>query len=210
VKVEHVVLWCALIAGGVGGAVWFSSRSAPVQPGAPSAGPTPAEATQPDERAQQAPAATQPADATAPAPKPQAEPAPVPRLQKDGKNLLSALAPGRYPMSVPFSNQGIPCGDGRYLPLLNGMDSAPPIQGNLGPVQPIVAKIIDAAGTEWWEHADGSVTTSRWEHVTVLDEKTGKSRSYWDRGTAHNARVPDSWVQKGPPVDPGGAKDPGR
>jgi len=81
--------------------------------------------------------------------------------------------PSRYPpririaMRVPRTTAGVRCPDGSYLPLLNGVPAAPPIRrsARLGPVPPVVAKIVDETGVEWYEHADGSVTTTRFREV---------------------------------------------
>lgn len=65
---------------------------------------------------------------------------------------------------------GIGCPGGGFLPLLNGVPHAQPLQRNvelLGPVPPVVGKYTDADGDEWWVHADGSETTSRFTTVTV-------------------------------------------
>jgi hypothetical protein len=128
-------------------------------------------------------------------------------LHQDGKNQRSPLAPGRYPMKVPFSKSGIPCGDGRFLPLLNGMETAPSLgrDPHLGPIPPIVGKIVDATGIEWWEHEDGSASTSRYRHMEVLDPKTGRKTFYWDPTSEHVARQPDANAMTPPPPG-GGAK----
>lgn len=71
--------------------------------------------------------------------------------------------------------EGIACPGGGFLPLLNGVPHAPPLQRNLelaGPVPPVVGKHTDAGGDEWHVHADGSETTSRW---TTL-ETSGTTR----------------------------------
>jgi len=65
---------------------------------------------------------------------------------------------------------GIGCPGGGYLPLLNGVPFAQPLQRDVdrfGPVPRIVGKRTDAGGDEWWVHADGSETTSRWVTVAV-------------------------------------------
>jgi hypothetical protein len=84
--------------------------------------------------------------------------------------------PGRYPMEVPFNTTGgIGIGAGRFLPLLNGVPHAPEIaRDEPGPVPPVVAKVVDDSGCEWWEHADGSMTTSRWNDYTYRDPRTGE------------------------------------
>ncbi|MEZ5962330.1 MAG: hypothetical protein R3F56_00660 [Planctomycetota bacterium] len=65
---------------------------------------------------------------------------------------------------------GIACPGGGYLPLLNGVPRAPTLNRDVerfGPVPPVVGMHTDADGDEWWVHADGSETTSRWTTVTV-------------------------------------------
>ena len=101
----------------------------------------------------------------------------------------------RVLMNIPFNKVGgIPVGNGTYLPLLNGVPSAPVISRDesAGPVPPVIAKIVDHEGTEFWEHSDGSTTTSRWVDT-------------WNNGvklrqvlTDHAARLPDkNAIQRG-------------
>lgn len=93
----------------------------------------------------------------------------------------------RVPMRVPWTKSGIPVGDGRFLPLLNGVPFAPPISRDplCGPVPPVVAKIVDDEGVEYWEHADGSTTTTRFVEVKYQ----GETRRVVT--TDHAARIPD-------------------
>lgn len=63
---------------------------------------------------------------------------------------------------------GIRCPDGQSLPLLNGVASAPGLirEAERGALPPVVALVVDADGFEWYEHADGSLTTSRPQRIT--------------------------------------------
>ena len=65
---------------------------------------------------------------------------------------------------------GIRCPDGSYLPLLNGVPYAPPLLRD-GAMPKVVAKVVDHAGCEWWKHADGSLTTTRWVDAQIGMEK---------------------------------------
>ncbi len=97
----------------------------------------------------------------------------------------------RIPVAnLPKVTQGIPCPDGSFLPFLNGMTWAPPLQRDpgLGPVPPVVAIQVDDAGIEWWEHADGSVTTCHYHEITALGQK------YFDPVTRHGAAKPSSQI----------------
>ena len=69
----------------------------------------------------------------------------------------------RSPMRVEMGAHGIRCPDGRCLPLLNGVASAPAMirEPERGPLPAVIALVVDADGWEWYEHADGSMTTSR-------------------------------------------------
>jgi hypothetical protein len=112
--------------------------------------------------------------------------------------------PGKYLMRIPFTKSGIDCGDGRFLPLLNGVPSAPKIarQREFGPVPPVVGKIVDATGVHYWLHADDSTTTTRW--VEQTDANGHKSMVIV---TDHAAKVPDKFGVEMPPPGPGeGAK----
>ncbi len=64
---------------------------------------------------------------------------------------------------------GLRCPDGSFLPLLNGVPHASPIHRSPhdGPLPPVVARRTDADGDDWYEHADGSLTTTRWVDVEV-------------------------------------------
>ena len=104
-------------------------------------------------------------------------------------------APGTFvPVrDLPSVTNGIPLPDGRHLPFLNGMTWCPPISRDeeLGPVPPVVGLAVDAEGFEWWKHADGSATTSRYKHVTV--SLPGQPRlQYWDPAGEHTAPSPNA------------------
>ncbi len=104
---------------------------------------------------------------------------------------------------LPRVDHGIPMPDGTFLPLLNGMTQAPPInrEKRFGDPGPIVAKTVDSAGFEWWIHADGSTTTSKYKEVVLQD-----GTRYWDPAAFHNIAMPkDSMVAvdaNGNPIDP--------
>lgn len=103
----------------------------------------------------------------------------------------------RIPMRVPWTKSGIPVGNGRYLPLLNGVPFAPAISRDpeWGPVPPVVAKIVDDEGVEYWEHADGSTTTTRFLEVEYQGEKRRIVT------TDHAAKIPEG--HEIPMQDPG-------
>jgi hypothetical protein len=86
----------------------------------------------------------------------------------------------RYPPGthVPFPrpldprqfSSGLGCPGGGHLPLLNGVPAARPLHRNTslhGPVPPVIGKRVDASGDDWYVHADGSETTTRWTTLTV-------------------------------------------
>lgn len=94
--------------------------------------------------------------------------------------------------ALPAVERGIPLPDGRKLPFLNGMTWAPPVQRNHGHglVPPVVAIVVDAEGFEWYEHADGSMTTSMYQEV-ILPEET-----YWDPTTKHSVPKPGEMIRR--------------
>jgi hypothetical protein len=103
-----------------------------------------------------------------------------------------AVSPGcRVEQRVAPVGSGLRCPDGTFLPLLNGVPQAPPITRapELGPLPPVVAIIVDQRGDRWYEHADGSATTTRFREV-IAD-----GVSLIDVETVHNARVPDSFAR---------------
>lgn len=95
----------------------------------------------------------------------------------------------RTPTRVPPTTTGIRCPDGTCLPLLNGVASAPAIlrEPERGPLPPVVARVFDAEGFEWYEHADGSMTTSRPHRI-----KDQLGRESVQTITLHVARRPDA------------------
>ncbi|MEZ5962407.1 MAG: hypothetical protein R3F56_01050 [Planctomycetota bacterium] len=124
------------------------------------------------DRGQQAPAhgaaaaeARQNATLTASSPSPRT--APTVELEWHGDRLRRrdrlADAGTRTPARVDKVAAGIRCPDGTFLPLLNGVREAPGIirESERGPLPPVVALVVDADGWEWYEHADGSMSTSR-------------------------------------------------
>jgi hypothetical protein len=73
---------------------------------------------------------------------------------------------------------------------LNGVTQAPviPREKVCGPLPPVVAKLWDAGGFEWYEHADGSTTTSR-PHTVIREDGS----EYVTIETVHFQRVPDKF-----------------
>ncbi len=127
---------------------------------------------------------------TTPAPAPDASP---PRSADAPPAISTELvrppAGQRTPTRVPPTTDGIRCPDGTYLPLLNGVTSAPAIirEPERGPLPPVVARMFDAEGFEWYEHADGSMTTSRPHRI-----KDQLGRESVQTVTLHLARQPDA------------------
>lgn len=95
-------------------------------------------------------------------------------------------AGSRTPRSIAATPDGggLRCPDGRFLPLLNGVDAAPTLlrAPEQGPLPPVVAVLVDADGWDWYEHADGSITTTRPQYVT-----DGQGRRTVQVVTVHNA-----------------------
>ena len=108
--------------------------------------------------------------------------------------------------SLPEVDSGIPLPDGSFLPLLNGMTYAPMLQrdARYGPLPRVVAINVDGDGYEWYEHADGSTTSSKYQEVLI---RGGEVR-YWDPATYHG--VPDhnetGMPAQGGPIPRGGVK----
>jgi hypothetical protein len=139
-----------------------------------------------------APAPTPSAAVPREAPPPASAPSPAPDLRSavDVVARLGATATGvetrsvtgyrRIPVQLAQVSSGIRCPDGSYLPLLNGVPKASPLARNR------VAVLIDGAGVEWFEHADGSATTTVWSEMTHADGRTERIVR-----TLHNARIPD-------------------
>lgn len=112
----------------------------------------------------------------------------------------AADAGHRTPQRVEPVADGIRCPDGRCLPLLNGVASAPAIirEPERGPLPPVVALVVDADGWEWYEHADGSMTTSRPQRIT--DQQ---GRDTVQAVTLHVAHLPaDAFVAPDTPPQP--------
>lgn len=157
------------------------------------------------------PTGGQPSAERAPAPafrwEPQVEPVPplpIPTDRKSEKPLhvKSPWPPGtRIPVSrLPKVEPGKGIGffDGTWLPYLNGLNAAPPAtrDPDLGRVPPVIAKVVDADGLEWWVHADGSATTTRYKQVTALGQ------TYWDPATEHSAVQPNTNLRSTPETPP--------
>ncbi len=169
-------------------------------------GPTAPAAPKVDDRALEAsapgsaPAPTPSAAVPREAPPPAFAPSPAPDLRSavDVVARLGATATGvetrsvtgyrRIPVQLAQVSSGIRCPDGSYLPLLNGVPKASPLARNraLPPLAPVVAVLIDGDGVEWFEHADGSATTTVWSEMTHADGRTERIVR-----TLHNARIPD-------------------
>lgn len=77
-------------------------------------------------------------------------------------------AGSRRAVTIDPVPEGIRCPDGTCLPLLNGVAAAPAIlrSPERGPLPPVVAIVVDRDGWDWYEHADGSMTTCR-PHVLI-------------------------------------------
>lgn len=187
-------LGAALVLGIAGVAVALATRGADRPP--PKAGEGGAEATAPAPQPKKAAVERPPWKGEDPLPFLTNKPLPKPA------HKLSRYPPGtRIPIThLPKVDKGIPMPDGTFLPFLNGMTYAPPIHRDpsLGPVPPVVAKAVDWGGFEWWIHADGSATTSRYEKVTVGD------KVYWDPASAHLAPKKASQLVTEKPPPPGG------
>ncbi len=127
----------------------------------------------------------QPANVESPEPAPELQadaahadpadvPAPTPLPEGLPEGFYKKLAPGeRIALTVPKGlTSGIRCPDGTFLPLLNGVPVAGPISRSrmLGPLPPVVAKMCDPNGIEWYVHADGSRTTTKWSRAIVHGE----------------------------------------
>ncbi len=104
-------------------------------------------------------------DAVAWRPQPQRTPVVV-TDHDNSPNVLSPLPPGtRIALAeVPTAGHGIPLPDGTCLPALNGVARSGRLKrpADQGPLAPVVGILVDASHFEWYEHQDGSMTTSRW------------------------------------------------
>lgn len=104
-------------------------------------------------------------DAVAWRPQPQRTPIVV-NDENNSPNVLSPLAPGtRIQLTaLPRTQNGIPFPDGTCLPGLNGIARSGRVQrpADQGPMPAVVGIVVDDSRFEWYEHEDGSMTTSRW------------------------------------------------
>ncbi len=95
-------------------------------------------------------------------------------------NVLSRFEPGTIIdlQEEPRAASGIPIPGGGFLPSLNGVIRSSRIDRPqaLGLLPRVVAVVVDESGFEWYQHADGSMTSSRyawkpavgrWEAVTM-------------------------------------------
>jgi len=106
--------------------------------------------------------------------------------ENSSPNVPSPLPPGTHIalIDVPRSQQGIPLPDGTCLPALNGVPRSGKIDRppQHGPLQPVVGIVVDDARNEWYEHQDGSMTTSRFVW--------NKNRHRWEPITLHAIAAP--------------------
>ncbi len=79
----------------------------------------------------------------------------------------------------PKAGRGIPLPGGGFLPALNGVVVSSPIDRphNKGVLPVVVAIVVDDSGLEWYRHADGSMTTSRYVF--------NPSQKRWEAATFH-------------------------
>lgn len=113
----------------------------------------------------------------------------------DTQPWLRRLPPRtRIPVRLPPQASGIRCPDGTFLPLLNGVPHAPPISrsSKAAPLTPVVELAVDDTGCQWFVHADGSTTTSRWVEYTDALGTKGKQVV-----TDHNEVVPPEYALDG-------------
>lgn len=112
-------------------------------------------------------------------------------------STATATDPGRTVASeapATATGAGIPLGDGTFLPPLNGVtaaDGIPPIRRDprLPPPGPILRKLIDGRGQEWWLHRDGSHTSCSFAEITLADGRRQRIVS-----TQHGAALPAAAV----------------
>lgn len=78
----------------------------------------------------------------------------------------------RFTMPTGFKH-GIKCPDGSYLPVLNGVpeELVWPLGRSAedGPLPPVIGLVTDRDGIRWYEHADGSATTTQWGPARLED-----------------------------------------
>lgn len=106
--------------------------------------------------------------------------------EQNDPNVLSTLPRGaRVPLAAtPTPGPGEPAimlSDGTRLPALNGV-AKPPLVNTNRTTKPVVAVIVDERGLEWFEHADGCLTTSRYVWRS--------NRKLWDAVAMH--AIPDA------------------
>ncbi len=78
---------------------------------------------------------------------------PSPADQVTEKPLPGKQEPGPESLKMP---------DGTYLPVLNGAVGAPAVEWPKGtPYSPVIKKIVDKEGLEWYVHKDGSFTITQ-------------------------------------------------
>jgi hypothetical protein len=188
-------LACVLVLALVGaGALWFSLDRKPGALG--SGGPA---------RSESAPPAARPRTARLDEPAAvvvEVDPARGVLVRRDNLHAAGRRTPG----DPGFVASGIPLPDGSQLPLLNGVASAPPVlrSPERGPLPPVVAVVVDRDGWDWYEHADGSLTTCRPQEI-VRDDGRREIRVL----TLHNA--PDPRMRESNPasvpdsIHPGGS-----
>ena len=106
--------------------------------------------------------------------------------EKRSPNVLSTLPAGtriEFP-TVPRVTVGIPMPDGTCLPALNGVirSGLATRPAAVGAMPRVVGLAVDRDRFEWYEHIDGSMTTSRW--VWRADQ------ARWDAVTFHAVAKP--------------------
>src|SRR5690606_12414684 len=97
----------------------------------------------------------------------------------------------------PAPTAGIPLGDGTYLPPLHGVpvdDGIPPSPRDprLPPPGPVIAKLTDGRGQQWWLHRDGSHSSCSFAEVRLAD-----GRRRWIVSTQHGAPLPAAAGERG-------------
>jgi hypothetical protein len=154
------------------------------------------------------PGDAQPAPASRPA-EPEAVQAKLAPASKPDPELPPELsrkyAPGtKIPITLPKVTSGIRCPDGSFLPLLNGVPSAPAIKRDrsLGPVPPVRYLYTDEAGYQWYWHEDGSTTTSR--HIKQWDQHGKESTNI---ETVHGIKMPEGATLPAPDPEPPNRKN---
>lgn len=175
---SNYVFPALLVALGTVAFVAFARDSAPLAPAGgestASDHPTPSDPTPSD------PAPSDPAS-------PKVAPIVIPDLPESERMIdgivmppefFAELAPGqsiKFDMPTGFTS-GVKCPDGSFLPLLNGVPEASPIKRfpQDGPQPPVIGLVADSGGYLWYEHADGTTTTTRWVPTQLPDGTTGR------------------------------------